>query len=722
MNAQRFARIAESLRQYRRAELKDFEEELGTRPVDALYVDPLPNDAVLNSVLSSNTTFLLGRKGTGKSTVFARAQSILRNRKDLLSTYIDVKSLYDIINAAEAPIRFIDTTDIDMGICRAHLLRKAFLGAVISELLKEIDQVCDEMSLWDVWRGKKKSFVDLKDKLSVLQSRVKEVKLTEQELPILQQINRKWKSRQQSEHTEGVAASVKGEASLTGVRSGLHASVSDFDKSLDDSELYNEYSDVMLRSFPFDEIISEIRDLLDEVALKRLVVFFDDFSELNFLDQRLFVDVVLAPLNNASNESVKLKIAGYPGRVYYGRIDATKVDTLCLDFSSLYEAAEVQTMEKSAIDYVTRLLTARFDAFGEKMEDYFDTSLPIDEHMKLLFQTTFNVPRLMGSLLYTCYLDRVSKGSQVTAASLRLAARKYYESTITQYFQRMNRFALEPFDNKLDRHNQEQLLKSIVKEARDIRRKVVDGSVGGTYFQGLSNPPVSHFLVNPALGDIFRSLESNFLLSKYKDTRDKDGNAVAVYALYYGLAESERITWGYPPGREYRNYFVQRCFDFTGAIHDFLSRNQTIRCFNCGKCYPLEQKGSFELFKWRCPECRDGDCAVVNLAEDFKVEVAQLREDLMLESVELDILNILDTEKRPMRAGEISAFIDVTYQLVGHRTSKLRDTGLVEKQPSSEDGKMRSMITDRARDTYFSNTDSPELANRSDTADIEQCE
>ncbi len=160
---------------------------------------------------------------------------------------------------------------------------------------------------------------------------------------------------------------------------------------------------------------------------------------------------------------------------------------------------------------------------------------------------------------------------------------------------------------------------------------------------------------------------------------------------------------------------MQRCFDFTGAIHEFLSRNQTIRCSNCGKCYPLEKKESFELFKWRCPDCRDGVCAIVNLADDFRMEVAQLREDLMLESVELDILNTLDSEGRPMRAGEISAFIDVTYQLVGHRTSKLRDTGLVDKQPGAEDGKMRSMITERARGTYFGETGNSEVQDKPGT-------
>jgi hypothetical protein len=516
VNPQKFARIAESLRQYRRAELKEFEEELGARPVDALYVDPLPNDAVLESVLSSNTTFLLGRKGTGKSTVFARAQSVLRQRKDLLSTYIDVKSLYDILNTAEVPARSVDSAEIDLGICRTHMLRKAFLGSVISELLKELDRLCEEMSLWDIWRGKKKSLVELRGDLSRLQREVKEAKLAEQEFPILQQITRKWKARQETERSKKLDGGTEGSIGTTGAKMTGHASISDFDKSLDDNEIYNEYSDVVLRSFPFNEIVAEIQNLLEESGLKRLVVFFDDFSELNFLDQRLFVDIVLAPLNNSSNEATKLKIAGYPGRVYYGRIDATKVDTVCLDFATIYEATEVQTMEAAAIDYATRLLEKRFKEFGENLAEYFDPSVPLSDHMRLMFETTFNVPRLMGTILYTCFLDRVSKNLQITATSMRLAARKYYESTISQYFHRMNRFALEPFENKLDRHNQQELLNCIVSEARSLRRRISDGSVGGTYFQQIGNPPTSHFTVNPSMSDLFGSLESNFLLSKLR--------------------------------------------------------------------------------------------------------------------------------------------------------------------------------------------------------------
>lgn len=399
MNAQKFARIAESLRQYRRAELRDFEEELGEHPVDTLYVDALPDNAVLRSVLSTNSTFLLGRKGTGKSTIFAKAQSDIRKRKDLLSAYIDVKSLYDIVNATDAPTQALDSAEIDLGIYRTHMLRKTFLGSVIAELLKEIDGLCNAMSLWDQWIGKRKTFAELRAGLGRLQAQAKQSKLVEHELPILRQVTKKWKARQQTEHSSQQGIGLKGSLTPQSGRVSGNASIADFDKSLDDKELYNEYSDVVLRSFPFDEIISEIRDLLDEAGLKRVVVFFDDFSELNLVDQRLFVDVVLAPLNNSSNEAVKLKVAGYPGRVYYGKIDATKVDTLCLDFAALYEAAEIQTMERSAIDHATRLLETRFQAFGERMAEYFDVSTPIDEHMTLMFQATFNVPRLMGAIL-----------------------------------------------------------------------------------------------------------------------------------------------------------------------------------------------------------------------------------------------------------------------------------------------------------------------------------
>ena len=89
------------------------------------------------------------------------------------------------------------------------------------------------------------------------------------------------------------------------------------------------------------------------------------------------------------------------------------------------------------------------------------------------------------------------------------------------------------------------------------------------------------------------------------------------------------------------------------------------------------------------------------MADEFENEVNKLRQDIMLEPIELDILHVLNEENKRMRAGEVSALLDVTYQLVGKRTSKLQDLDLVKKLSGTEDRHVRSNITERAKTTYF---------------------
>ena len=159
MDPEKFARIAESLRQYLRADLKDFEEDIGSNPVDQLYVDPLQSDAVLTTVISSNTTFLLGRKGTGKSTIFAKAQSDIRKRKDIISVYVDIKGLYELISSSEPAITLTADANISLEVYKAHMLRKNFLCTVLSDLVKEISESCKTISLWDRWKMERKEII-----------------------------------------------------------------------------------------------------------------------------------------------------------------------------------------------------------------------------------------------------------------------------------------------------------------------------------------------------------------------------------------------------------------------------------------------------------------------------------------------------------------------------------------------------------------------------------
>lgn len=81
-----------------------------------------------------------------------------------------------------------------------------------------------------------------------------------------------------------------------------------------------------MKTFDIKGLIVKLKELLNRLGIRHLYVLIDDFSELPEGAMRVIVDALLAPLNNWSDEFVKFKIAAYPGRVYYGQIDKTKVD------------------------------------------------------------------------------------------------------------------------------------------------------------------------------------------------------------------------------------------------------------------------------------------------------------------------------------------------------------------------------------------------------------
>lgn len=87
-----FFKAVDSLKKYRRAELFD---EKGNSILDKLYVDLLPNDQIIKTCLLDNTTFLVGRKGTGKSTIFLKLQHELKKRNDNITCYIDTKTIFE---------------------------------------------------------------------------------------------------------------------------------------------------------------------------------------------------------------------------------------------------------------------------------------------------------------------------------------------------------------------------------------------------------------------------------------------------------------------------------------------------------------------------------------------------------------------------------------------------------------------------------------------------
>jgi hypothetical protein len=131
-----FREAAQSLKLYRRAELLD---EAGRSIIKTLYVDLLPEDHVFTTMLKPHTTFLIGRKGTGKSTVFQRVQEELKTVKKATSAYIDIKTVYESSQASRlsslVPPENLSLQNEDV---RRLLLYQSFLAALIGQIKDQL--------------------------------------------------------------------------------------------------------------------------------------------------------------------------------------------------------------------------------------------------------------------------------------------------------------------------------------------------------------------------------------------------------------------------------------------------------------------------------------------------------------------------------------------------------------------------------------------------------
>ena len=119
--------------------------------LEKMYVDILPNDGILRKVLERGTTFIIGQRGTGKSTIIAMAQSKLAKEKKDLNIYINAKTIYKT-SQLNAPIY----GDIGNNVfTQNEIFRLIFLKNSIQGLCKGlIDELKAEKSnLFEVFRN-----------------------------------------------------------------------------------------------------------------------------------------------------------------------------------------------------------------------------------------------------------------------------------------------------------------------------------------------------------------------------------------------------------------------------------------------------------------------------------------------------------------------------------------------------------------------------------------
>lgn len=704
-NRDEFYKAADSLKRFKRAEIKDEQER---SLIETLYTDLLPENQVFKMVLSDNTTFLVGRKGTGKSTIILRLESEYRNKDDYLPCYIDTKTVFESTKSDYQNLDYLKGRIPDEALGK-YLVERSFIQSILKSIVKELDIKADSYlsKIANVVGLSKTNKV--KEYISNLRAKIDNNEhLKSIELPVINEYVSTISRAEESEtstskgfnNSLNFGLDAKGPAA--GVKSGSSSSKKDREKQIESWE--KQFSGALLKVFQIKEVIDEVRNILAILKIKKLVIFLDDFSEVDEITIKNFVDVVLAPLNNWGDEFICFKVAAYPNRIHFGDIDKGKVDVIDLDFYNLYSNYDKNTMESLSLDFTKRLINTRVKYFStQPIDAYFDTStsMTIDDYMELLFKCSMNVPRIIGYLLFYCHQTHISIGRKITKSAIEGAAQKYYEKVISSFFD-ITTNSLLSFDEKVSELQQRDLLNVFVSQLKNIRKQIMTGElIGAVYQSDKTNPYTSHFNFSPNLEKFVRTLELNFFISKYSEMSDRDGKKVSIYCLNYGLTLLENMRWGKPEGNEYRKYFISRPFGFDGIFEGFLRESKHIQCINpdCGKSYPYEQLPFLEFNKMRCNECQS-EVKVKSVSDDIRTELDKLDKSKLLPAIELGLMHELNSSNEKMYARDLSEELDISSHLIAKRAKKLdEDKGLVDRDRTEQ--LIRYSISKKAIDEYF---------------------
>lgn len=689
-----FSDSAHSLKLYRRADLRD--DETDESLIEKLYVDPLQNDGVLKKVLKPSTTFIVGRKGTGKSTIFQRAQHGLRRRKGSITAYVDIKTVYEASEVDPIALAQVKKAGVagDDATVQKILLHQAFIRAVLKDIQNELQKNLDAGKFNALLKsvGLKKSDIsaDISDLIA------QGVEFTETDLGLLRdrKLERTSSKAQGSETSKSTNAGFQASANPAASISHTRSSSSSSTTSESDGE---EESTFILRTLNITGVIERLQDLLQSIGIKTLFIFVDDFSELPQHAMEVFVDAVLGPLNNWSNELIKFKIACYPNRVYLGPIDPQKIDQVSLDLFRLYGETDVSTMEEKAVDFTKRLVDSRIRYFTKKSFSYFCDGEMEVIYRQLYFASMAN-PRSLGHLLSNLFDNFIAYNQYISVRSIQEASEKYFVEKIEPFFG-IQKFAHVSFSERASVYSLKELIEDISKRAKELRD--YKGSTVTNTIRGRT--PSSHFYLPVQVESVLETLELNFFVTLYYQMKDRDGNLVNVYALNHGLCQKYGISFGRPTGdRTYRLYFVERIFNCTSIVRSFLQRNQEIKCDNCGATFELDQLESLKLFDMMCPKCKKGSCKVTNLSKKYRDKIEEVDKNLLLPSTELGILDTLYSENRDMVASELAGELDCSYQLIGKRGKNLADQQLVDRdRDPRRNGRRVFRLSIEAKTDYF---------------------
>ena len=529
-------------------------------------MDLFENDYFLKQALDENHAIFKGRRGTGKSTIFLQAEEKLKEKKGIVSVYINLQSCYEEIR----------TSNIE----EQELMNK------YNVYLKFFNQILEKIKI-----DCKKFFQD--KEIEQLFEEIKNGEYIDENFRRTMQFTSN--SEKNTQFNLNANTEKKAEAGLS------------FSNKKATEEQHTKQE---MRIFSINTVLNKMKKILDKHSVTKVYLFLDDFSELTKDSQKLIVDSLIAPIISSYNDIFVIKLAAYPYRIYLGNIDSSKIVTYSLDFYDVYEktSANYKNVEASGIDYIRRTLKKRISIYTNGQldaDDIFDTSKEkIDIYYKTLFYASAGIPRSLGYVLKYSFLNSINKGNCITIADLNNASKTYYVNNILADFCNDSRYKESFFDeNKiLTQMTQKKLMDDLIEMAKRIKRGLIENYTGKQEIKDIYKQtiekyksgitywlPTSHFYVEKEIESILQTLELYYIVNKFNEgSSRKPGVRVSYYGLNYGLCLENQIDYGKPEIRRAYDYWRQDEFDYTDFIPEAINAVEVPKCSNCGYEYKIK--------------------------------------------------------------------------------------------------------------------------------------
>lgn len=692
-----FGQLVQSLNHYHRITNEklsgdsDFDKDL----VKNLYVDLLPNDGILKFILQKRTTFLIGCKGTGKSTIFARAQYEIRNRKKDLSVYINAKSIYKLSEANNLDFRSeallsIFTSDELFKIALIENTMKDMKRSLYEELKLESNGFFD--SVKNVFRNNRleKIFTEIDNLI---------------ENPTIKNISKLVKEQRQTQEYSEIIADIKASLSDNGL------SLSNGITGKTTAQDNKAYDSIIAKYFNIGNIVNKFIEVIEICNRENIYLFIDDYSELSSTSRKLFMQTIVEPFYHIGADKVFLKISAYPGKYSPINLDTQKYDIRSIDLFDIYGRNNTLTeTERKAAAYTERLIQNRLTQYcTSKFKDYFDiTAFGENDYYVALYQCSKNVPRTLGGILTLSYQLAILEGKKITPTVLYETIKMYYEDTIKVYFNKRKASLSNQVDEKIDVFVQESLLDDIIKTSQKYKYELPGSK--NSYFSDLAEAYTSHFTVSPNVSEFLDELEFNGFLhrlnsvaAKGRDSTEYVNKTNYLYSLDFGLCLSEKILYGKPEKKDTK-YYQQRVFVYDDVIINSLSSNKKIVCQSCGAIFEISELESFQKFRMKCMKCDPGFCEVIYDRSLHSLATSKLQGSICTDE-EIDIMTILRNHLKQandtmVSARELSLETDYTSNTIAWKCKKLNEAGLIHRY--TEYTPYKYGMTDRGK-SYIEN-------------------